>query len=80
MLDVTTEDLLRLSDLCLSDASPFEHLNNTIRTFIGMTPMKKSSSIQNDVITMNDSFKHETGRNEKLLTNRLARLAGMAFV
>lgn len=63
----------------LLDASPFERINNIIKTFIRMKSMRKDNSTEEAGKAMYDTVEDETKRDGKRLNNRPARLARDGF-
>ena len=62
LLDHLCNDLARFGDLSLLDASPFEHFNYVIKSFIRMTSMRKSTTIEEAIRIMNTSRPSEIQR------------------
>lgn len=79
MLDHTSEDLVRMSDFRLLDASPFEDFKYTVKTIITMTSIRKGTLMVEAVKSMNASVKDKSRSGGKTSNYYPARLARYSF-
>lgn len=64
MPDHNAEGVSRIGDLSSFDASPFEHFNDVIKTFMKMTSMRRESTLEEAMKAINSSVAiEERGNN-----------------
>lgn len=75
MLDHDAEDEKRFGTSTFLDASPYEHYNYVIKTFIIMKSMRKSTLLEEAVTALNSSSLHDVLPEPKLHTGSTTALS-----